>query len=62
MRSDVGKTVQKRILDVKLKVPQRRDREACGGVFKKRRKYPSYFITKISYIISKTNISSNNSS
>lgn len=35
MRSDVGKIVQKRILDVKLKVPQRRDRKACGGVLKK---------------------------
>lgn len=40
MRSDVGKIVQKRILDVKLKVLQKRERELCGSVLKKGVKTP----------------------
>lgn len=35
MRSDVGKIVQKKILHVKIKMPQRREREVYGSVFKK---------------------------
>lgn len=61
MRSDVGKIMQKRILDVKLKVPQKREGELCGGVLKKGVK-TRYIITNTSYIISNTSISSNNSS
>lgn len=57
----MGKIIQKRILDVKLKVPQKREGELCGGVLKKGVK-TRYIITNTSYIISNTSISSNNSS
>lgn len=46
MRSDVGKTVPRRILDVKLKVPQRREKEACGGVLIKGENTPVILLSR----------------
>lgn len=40
MRSDAGKIVQKRILHVKIKMPQRGEREVYGGVYKKGENVP----------------------
>lgn len=51
----MGKIVQKRIMDVKLKVPQRRKREGGEACFKEGK--------QASYIINNTsNISGSNSS
>lgn len=42
----MGKIMQKRILNVKLKVPQRREREVCGGVLKKGENTPVILLSR----------------
>lgn len=51
MRGDVGKIVQKRILYVKIKMPQRREREMYGGVFKKGENAPVILLPRSAILL-----------
>ena len=59
MRSDVGKIVQKRILDVKLSVSEKRKGSVLGACFKEQRKIVillTITVTEVAAILLENNL------